>query len=102
VRRVLVFQLQRHRAVGTVLNVHAHFRFGAHCEAAAKLAMDSEIIGKLTETRLDDGHADEQNVVSECEPRQPRTPPGQRERNERQRQQKVEEFGENEAQRAGF
>lgn len=78
------------------------FCLGAHCEPAAELSMDTQVFRKFTEARVNDGGSDQQDVVSQREPRQPRTSAGQRERNERERQQEVEEFGENEAQRSGF
>jgi hypothetical protein len=84
------------------LDLYSDFSLSAHCEAAAEFAIDAQARGKTADPGINDGGSEEQEVIGEGQPRQPWPAPRQCERNERQRQQEVEEFGENEAQRVGF
>lgn len=54
------------------MNMNPRLSFGAHREAATELPKDFKILWKFAEARIDDGDSDQQNVVTECEPCQPR------------------------------
>ena len=74
------------------MNVKPDFGVGAHGEAAAKLTRDRDAAREFAKPRFSDGGGEKKNVVSECDPAQPRISPRQREGNERQGDEKVEKF----------
>lgn len=74
------------------MNVNPDFGIGAHGKAAAKLTPDRYVAGQFAEPRFCDCCDEEQNVVAECDPAQPRAFPGQCERDERQGDENVEKF----------
>jgi len=84
------------------LNLDPDFCLRAHGEASAEFTIDAQAGRKPADAVVDEGECEKRDVVKQRDPRQPRTAPGERERNQRKRQEEVEEFGENEAQRVGF
>jgi len=77
--------------------VELDFGFCSHREAAAKLTRDRQTTRKLAEPPLSDRGPEQQKVVSERGPTQPRALPRQKQRNERKCDEEVEELAENEA-----
>src|SRR5215470_11402841 len=74
-RRILVFDYQRDRPVRCVLNVDSHLGLSAHRKPAAKLSRDDDAFRKLAKARLSDRGAEQQYVVCERDPTQPRKLP---------------------------
>jgi hypothetical protein len=78
--------------------VNSYFGLGAHREAAAKLARDYQALRQLAEAPFNNCGTEKDDIVSERNPTQPRMLPRQRKRNEREGNEKVEEFCKDKAQ----
>ncbi len=70
-RRVFVFDNQGNRTIRGVVDVNPDVRIGAHRETAAKLSRYLKSFRQVTQPRVGERRAQEQNVVSECDPGQP-------------------------------
>jgi len=57
------------------LDLDPDFSFGGHCEAVAELAPDAQAVWKMAQARVDDRDDEEQDIVCEGEPGQPRASP---------------------------
>ena len=78
------------------LAVSKHRDVAARMKDEAELARDLNCRGQLSNTRINQCQQQQQKVVEQRYPPQPRMRPGKRERNQAQREQKIEESGEDE------
>jgi hypothetical protein len=96
---VLVLELQLEGARRVVLDADAHLGLRADVEAPAELAEDFEPRGQAARARVEEGRRQHARVEAERQPPPPRPPPRERQRHEPQREQRVEEFCEDETHR---